>query len=153
MFKINNMKYEIEIRQVWTYPTGFIVEWSDKTHGFGQLEFNSEVYELNSENMGEEFCNAVFAALVKKYIKKEYLQNPACETCKWWGQKTNEVALSIDDFNQIQIEKELENKKRCLVIEKELGVEASYVDYEFEKVQSGNIYTPNNFKCSCYKML
>ena len=61
--------------------------------------------------------------------------------------------ISFDQNPLLKFKKELENKKRCLVIEKELGVEASYVDYEFEKVQSGNIYTPNNFKCSCYKML
>jgi len=147
------MKYEITIDSVRTSTRGFVINWSDKKYGFGQLSFSrfGEAKGLDTECMGEEFCNAVFAAFTRKFIRPDYQDNPACATCRWWGKKNHLMVLDTDDYNQIQIEHEFDgNKKRCLEISKQFGIEALYVDYEFEKTQDGNIYTPANFQCHCY---
>jgi len=142
----------MEILDVTTYSKGFRIEWQDDKNGFGEITVSKteDGFIIDSECMGDEFCKKVFSAFVDKYISNEFKDEVCCDTCRWWGKKTHEIALSTEDFNQKQIERELKTKKRCLTIEKDFDIDAVYVDYEFEKTQYGNIYTPPNFRCKSY---
>lgn len=61
----------VKISSVSTFGSGFVIEWSKEGVGFGQLSLRlgANGYELDSECMGESFCNEVLAAFVKKYLK------------------------------------------------------------------------------------
>ena len=60
----------MEITSVTTWDGGFIIEWGKDGVGFGQLTFDG--YKIDSEQMGEDFCNEVFAAFVKKYLPEKF---------------------------------------------------------------------------------
>jgi hypothetical protein len=60
----------MEIGKVVTSANGFLIEWEKEGVGYGQLSFNGD--KIDSEYMGEDFCNEVFAAFVKKYLPKEF---------------------------------------------------------------------------------
>lgn len=66
----------MEIKEILTAANGFCIAWEKEGIGFGELTFRSTKngFVLDSEYMGEEFCNEVFAAFVKKYLPKEFLK-------------------------------------------------------------------------------
>lgn len=66
----------MEIKGVITAANGFSISWEKDGIGFGELTFRltKNGFVLDSECMGEEFCNEVFAAFVKQYLPKEHLE-------------------------------------------------------------------------------